>query len=173
MAEEIFGAHAVEATVGGEESVGGEDVKARVEDEVVAEGADGDEDVGAERAEGRAVFCLVAGEEVVPAVVDELPQGGYPGDAWLADLCGTHAQVVLIRHSASRQFACLLIQCPQSAEQVRERKSRVPRLVDAPGARIWSMTVWKVLLLFHVRKTASAGSARDHDRQTLSTSRRP
>lgn len=85
MAEEIFGAHAVEATVGGEESVGGEDVKARVEDEVVAEGADGDEDVGAERAEGRAVFCLVGGEEVVPAVVDELPQGGYPGDAWLAD----------------------------------------------------------------------------------------
>jgi hypothetical protein len=38
---EVFGGHAVETTVGGEESVGREDVKVGVEDEVVAEGVDG------------------------------------------------------------------------------------------------------------------------------------
>ena len=37
---EIFGGHAVEAAVGGEESVGGEDVKVGVEDEVVSEGVE-------------------------------------------------------------------------------------------------------------------------------------
>lgn len=38
---EVFNGHAVEAAVGSEESVGGEDVEVRVEDEVVAEGVDG------------------------------------------------------------------------------------------------------------------------------------
>jgi hypothetical protein len=37
---EVFGGHAVEAAVGGEESVGGKDVEVRVVDEVVAEGVD-------------------------------------------------------------------------------------------------------------------------------------
>ena len=38
---EVFGGHAVEASVGGEESVGGKDVQVGMEDEVVAEGVDG------------------------------------------------------------------------------------------------------------------------------------
>ncbi len=38
---EVFGGHAVETTVGCEESVGGEDVEVRVEDQIVAEGVDG------------------------------------------------------------------------------------------------------------------------------------
>jgi hypothetical protein len=38
---EVFGGHAVEATVGGEEAVGSEDMEMGVEDEVVAEGVDG------------------------------------------------------------------------------------------------------------------------------------
>ena len=38
---EVFGGHAVEMAVGGEEAVGGEDVEMRVEDQVVAEGVDG------------------------------------------------------------------------------------------------------------------------------------
>ena len=37
---EVFGGHAVEAAVGGEESVGGENVEVGMEDEVVAEGVD-------------------------------------------------------------------------------------------------------------------------------------
>ena len=37
---EVFGGHAVEAAVGGEESVGGKDMEVRVVDEVVAEGVD-------------------------------------------------------------------------------------------------------------------------------------
>lgn len=37
---EVFDGHAVEAAVGGEESVGGEDVKVGVEDEVVSEGVE-------------------------------------------------------------------------------------------------------------------------------------
>ena len=38
---EILGGHAVEATVGGKESVGGQTMKMRVENEVVAEGVEG------------------------------------------------------------------------------------------------------------------------------------
>jgi hypothetical protein len=38
---EVFGGHAVEATIRSEESVGGENVEVGVEDEVVAEGVDG------------------------------------------------------------------------------------------------------------------------------------
>lgn|GEM_PF-1112669 len=38
---EIFGGHAVEAAVGGKESVGGKDVKMRVENEVVTKGVEG------------------------------------------------------------------------------------------------------------------------------------
>jgi len=37
---EVFGGHAVEAAVGGEESVGGKDMEVRVVDEVIAEGVD-------------------------------------------------------------------------------------------------------------------------------------
>ena len=48
---EVFGGHAVEAAIRGEESVGGEDVEVRVEDEVVAEGVDGGD--GAEFAVGQ------------------------------------------------------------------------------------------------------------------------
>jgi hypothetical protein len=38
---EILGGHAVEATVGREESVGGEDVEVGGEDQIIAEGVDG------------------------------------------------------------------------------------------------------------------------------------
>ncbi len=38
---EVFGGHAMEAAVGGEESVGGEDVEVGVEDQIIAEGVDG------------------------------------------------------------------------------------------------------------------------------------
>ena len=38
---EVFGGHAVEAAVGGEESVGGKDVEVGVVDEIVSEGVDG------------------------------------------------------------------------------------------------------------------------------------
>jgi len=37
---EIFGGHAVEAALGVEESVGGEDVEVGMKDEVIAEGVD-------------------------------------------------------------------------------------------------------------------------------------
>jgi len=37
---EVFGGHAVEAAIGGKESVGGEDVEVGMEDEVIAEGVD-------------------------------------------------------------------------------------------------------------------------------------
>lgn len=40
---------------------------------------------GRERAEGFAVFRFVVGEEVVPAVVDELPEGRGAGTAGLVD----------------------------------------------------------------------------------------
>ena len=49
---EVLGGHAVEAAVGGEESVGGQDVEVRVEDEVVTEGVDGGD--GADAAVGEA-----------------------------------------------------------------------------------------------------------------------
>ena len=38
---EVFGGHAVEMAVGGEEAVGSEDVEVRVEDQVIAEGVNG------------------------------------------------------------------------------------------------------------------------------------
>ncbi len=38
---EVFGGHAVEMAVGGEEAVGSEDMEVRVEDQVIAEGVDG------------------------------------------------------------------------------------------------------------------------------------
>ena len=37
----VFGGHAVEMAVGGEEAVGGEDVEVRVEDQVIAKSVDG------------------------------------------------------------------------------------------------------------------------------------
>ena len=49
------------------------------------EGLDGGDGGGRERAEGFAVMFLVVGEEVVPAVVDELPEGRGTGTAGLID----------------------------------------------------------------------------------------
>ena len=49
------------------------------------EGLDGGDGGGAERTEGFAVVFLVVGEEVVPAVVDELPEGRGAGAAGLVD----------------------------------------------------------------------------------------
>jgi len=49
------------------------------------EGFDGGDGGGVERAEGLAVFAFVVGEEVVPAVVDELPEWGGAGAAGLVD----------------------------------------------------------------------------------------
>jgi hypothetical protein len=47
------------------------------------EGLDGGVGGGVERAESFAVFAFVVGEEVVPAVVDELPEGRSAGAAGL------------------------------------------------------------------------------------------
>ena len=47
------------------------------------EGFDGGSGGGVERAEGLAVFNFVVGEEVVPAVADELPEGRGAGAAGL------------------------------------------------------------------------------------------
>ena len=49
------------------------------------EGLDGGDGGGAERTEGLPVVFFVVGEEVVPAVVDELPEGRGAGVAWLVD----------------------------------------------------------------------------------------
>ena len=49
------------------------------------EGLDGGDGGGAERTEGFAVVFFVVGEEVVPAVVDELPEGRSAGTAGLVD----------------------------------------------------------------------------------------
>jgi hypothetical protein len=49
------------------------------------EGLDGGDGGGRERAEGFAVMFLVVGEEVIPAVVDELPEGRSAGASWLVD----------------------------------------------------------------------------------------
>ena len=48
-------------------------------------GLDGGDGGGRERAEGFAVMFLVVGEEVVPAVVDELPEGRGAGMTGLVD----------------------------------------------------------------------------------------
>ena len=47
--------------------------------------ADGGEDVGAERAEGGAVFFLVGGEEGVPGSGEDLPEWRGAGAAGLVD----------------------------------------------------------------------------------------
>ena len=49
------------------------------------EGFDGGSGCGVERAEVLAVTVFVVGEEVVPAVVDELPEGRGAGAAGLVD----------------------------------------------------------------------------------------
>lgn len=49
------------------------------------EGFDGGGSGRVERSEGLAVFAFVAGEEVVPAVADELPEGRGAGAAGLVD----------------------------------------------------------------------------------------
>ena len=48
-------------------------------------GLDGCYGRGRERAEGFAVLLFVVGEEVVPSVVDELPEGRCAGASWLVD----------------------------------------------------------------------------------------
>lgn len=50
---EVFGGHAVEMAVGGEEAVGSEDVEVRVEDQVIAEGVNGGDGGGDDLPEGR------------------------------------------------------------------------------------------------------------------------
>ena len=49
------------------------------------EGLDGGDGGGRERAEGFAVVFLVVGEEVIPAVVDKLPEGRGAGTTRLVD----------------------------------------------------------------------------------------
>jgi hypothetical protein len=49
------------------------------------EGLNGSGCGGAERSEGFAVVFFVTSEEVVPAVVNELPEGGGAGTAGLVD----------------------------------------------------------------------------------------
>ena len=60
---EVFGGHAVEAAVGGEESVGGKDVEVGVVDEIVSEGVDGGDgpDVAVGKAEAGAEGVLKGG----------------------------------------------------------------------------------------------------------------
>jgi hypothetical protein len=48
-------------------------------------GLDGGDGGGVERSEGFAVVFLVVGEEVIPAVVDELPEGRGAGTTGLVD----------------------------------------------------------------------------------------
>lgn len=57
--------------------------EAVVEDEVIAEGVDSGD--GGEFSIGE----IEAGEEGVPAVVDDLPEGGGAGAAGLVDVAGT------------------------------------------------------------------------------------
>jgi hypothetical protein len=57
------------------------------------EGLDGGDGGGAERSEGLPVVFLVVGEEVGPAVLDELPEGRGAGVAWLVD--GGHQEVFI------------------------------------------------------------------------------
>ncbi len=54
------------------------------------EGLDGGDGGGAQGAKGFAVVLFVVGEEVVPAVVDELPEGRGAGAAGLVD--GRHKE---------------------------------------------------------------------------------
>jgi hypothetical protein len=51
-------------------------------------GLDGGRGVGAEWAEGLSVVFFVVGEEVFPAVVDELPEGRGTGAARVVDVTG-------------------------------------------------------------------------------------
>ena len=48
-------------------------------------GLDGGDGGGRERAEGFTVLLFVVGEEVVPSVVDELPEGRCAGASWLVN----------------------------------------------------------------------------------------
>ncbi len=62
------------------------------------EGLDGGGCGGAQGAEGLPVVVLVVGEEVVPAVVNDLPEGRGAGVAWLVD--GGH------EYSSYEHFSC-------------------------------------------------------------------
>ena len=59
--------------------------EARGEVATAEEGLDGGDGGGRERAEALSVLLFVVGEEVVPAVVGELPEGGGAGASWLVD----------------------------------------------------------------------------------------
>ena len=72
--------------------------EARGEVAAAEEGFDGGRGGGVERAEGLAVFSLVVGEEFVPAVADELPEGRGTGAAGLVD--GWH------KECSQEQFLC-------------------------------------------------------------------
>jgi len=90
---EVFGGHAVEMAVGGEEAVGGEDVKVRVEDQIVAEGVNcgdgtesafGEVEAGAEGdAEGFGGGVEEVGEEL-PALAEDVAQDFGDGEDKLA-----------------------------------------------------------------------------------------
>lgn len=64
--------------------------EARGEVTAAEEGLDGGDGGGRERAEGFAVFRFVVSEEIVPAVVDDLPKGRGAGTAGLVD--GRHKE---------------------------------------------------------------------------------
>ena len=91
---EIFGGHAVEAALGVEEAVGGEDVEVGMEDEVIAEGVDsghggefpiGEVETGAERiAEGFGAEVAADGGEIVAFEIEEAP-GDVEGVQWIQE----------------------------------------------------------------------------------------
>ena len=67
--------------------------EARGEIAAPKEGADGGDGIGAQRSHGAAVVLFVAGDEIVPGVVDDLPEGrgaraaravnrGHKGCSW-------------------------------------------------------------------------------------------
>jgi len=67
--------------------------EARGEVAAAEEGLDGGDGAGTERPEGLAVAAFVGGEEIPPAVVDDLPQGRGTGTPWLVD--GGHGKMFI------------------------------------------------------------------------------
>ena len=49
------------------------------------EGADGGDGIGAQRPHGAAVVLFVAGNEIVPGMLDDLPEGRDAGPACMVD----------------------------------------------------------------------------------------
>ena len=77
---EVFCGHAMEAAIRGEESVGSEDVKVGVEDEVVAEGVD-----GGDRSEFAIGEIETGAEGFLEGFGEELPKWGGTGAAGLVN----------------------------------------------------------------------------------------